>query len=64
MEQVPGCVDEDEEAKLAEWEETGAMEIVDDVDVEAFRTQADAYLRENFNAGAARRLRGHPGTPE
>ena len=26
------------------------MEVVDDVDVEAFRTQADAYLRENFNA--------------
>ena len=25
------------------------MEVVDDVDVEAFRTQADAYLRENFN---------------
>lgn len=48
MEQVPGCVDEDEQAKLAEWQETGAMEIVDDVDVEAFRTQADAYLRENF----------------
>ena len=27
----------------------GDMEVVDDVDVEAFRTQADAYLRENFN---------------
>ncbi|NUU15780.1 DctP family TRAP transporter solute-binding subunit [Cellulomonas humilata] len=48
MEQVPGCVDEDEQAKLAEWQETGAMEVVDDVDVDAFRTQADAYLRENF----------------
>ena len=48
MEQVPGCVDEDEQAKLAEWEETGAMEVVDDVDVEAFRTKADAYLQENF----------------
>ena len=48
MEQVPGCVDEDEKAKLAEWQETGAMEVVDDVDVEAFRTKADAYLRENF----------------
>ncbi|MBJ7356656.1 DctP family TRAP transporter solute-binding subunit [Nocardioides sp.] len=47
-EQVPGCVAEDEEATLAEWEESGAMEVVDDVDVEAFRSQADAYLRENF----------------
>ena len=34
---------------LAEWEESGDLEIVDDVDVEAFRTQVDAYLRENFN---------------
>ena len=25
------------------------MEVVDDVDVEAFRSQADTYLRENFN---------------
>jgi CheY-like chemotaxis protein len=25
------------------------MEVVDDVDVEAFRTQADEYLRENFS---------------
>ena len=47
-EQVPGCVAEDEEKILAEWEESGAMEVVDDVDVEAFRTQADEYLRENF----------------
>ena len=28
---------------------SGDMEVVDDVDVEAFRTQADAYLRDNFN---------------
>lgn len=48
-EQVPGCVAEDEEATLAEWTENGDMEVVDDVDIEAFRTQADAYLRENFN---------------
>ena len=46
---MPGCVAEDEEATLAEWAETGDMEVVDDVDVEAFRTQVDAYLRENFN---------------
>ena len=48
-EQVPGCVAEDEEKILADWEESGAMEVVDDVDVEAFRSQADAYLRDNFN---------------
>lgn len=49
VEQVPGCVDEDEQATLSEWEQAGAIEIVDDVDVEAFRSRADSYLRENFN---------------
>jgi TRAP-type transport system periplasmic protein len=49
VEQVPGCVAEDEETTLSEWQESGAMEVVDDVDVEAFRTQVDSYLRENFN---------------
>ena len=48
-EQVPECVAEDEEATLAEWEESGDMKVVDDVDVEAFRSQADAYLRDNFD---------------
>ena len=48
-EQVPECVAEDEEKTLAEWEESGDMEVVDDVDVEAFRSQADTYLRDNFN---------------
>ena len=49
VDQVPGCVTEDEEKTLAEWRENGAMEVVDDVDVEAFRAQVDTYLRENFN---------------
>jgi tripartite ATP-independent transporter DctP family solute receptor len=48
-EQVPQCVAEDEEKTLAEWQESGAMEVVDDVDVEAFRSQADEYLRDNFD---------------
>ena len=37
------------------------MEVVDDVDVDAFRTQADEYLRDNFNADQLGDLRGHPG---
>ncbi|WP_244930948.1 DctP family TRAP transporter solute-binding subunit [Nocardioides sp. W7] len=49
VEQVPGCVAEDEAATLAEWEEGDELEIVDDVDVEAFRTQVDTYLREEFD---------------
>ncbi|WP_116950941.1 DctP family TRAP transporter solute-binding subunit [Jiangella endophytica] len=47
--QVPGCVDEDEQTTLTDWQDAGAIEVVDDVDVEAFRTRADTYLRENFN---------------
>ena len=48
-EQVPQCVADDEETTLAEWADSGAMEVVDDVDADAFRTQADTYLRENFD---------------
>ncbi|MGH3307328.1 MAG: DctP family TRAP transporter solute-binding subunit [Nocardioides sp.] len=49
VEQVPGCVEDDEAKILAEWKESGALEVVDDVDVEAFRSQVDSYLRDNFN---------------
>ena len=49
-EQVPQCVADDEEKTLAEWKASGDMKVVDDVDVEAFRAQADAYLRDNFDA--------------
>jgi len=48
--EVPGCVAEDEEKILAEWEESGDMKVVEDVDVEAFRSQADAYFSDNFDA--------------
>jgi tripartite ATP-independent transporter DctP family solute receptor len=48
-EKVPECVAEDEEATLAEWEESGDMKVVDDVGVEAFRSQADDYLRDHFD---------------
>jgi tripartite ATP-independent transporter DctP family solute receptor len=47
--QVPGCVDEDEQKTLQDWKDTDAISIVDDVDVDAFRTMADSYLREHFN---------------
>ena len=49
VEQVPGCVEEDEQKTLDKWAESGDLEVVDDVDVEAFRTQVDSYLRDNFN---------------
>ena len=46
--EVPTCVAEDEEKTLADWEETGDMKIVDDVDVDAFRSQAEEYFTENY----------------
>jgi len=49
VEQVPGCVEEDEQKILDKWKKSGEIKIVDDVDVEAFRTQVDSYLRDNFN---------------
>ncbi len=49
IEEVPGCVEEDEGKTLDEWKESGALEVVDDVDVEAFRSQVDSYLRDDFN---------------
>ena len=48
MDQVPQCVEEFEAQTLAAWGADGTIEIVDDVDVDAFRTKAEAYLRENF----------------
>ncbi|WP_370615648.1 DctP family TRAP transporter solute-binding subunit [Mumia sp. Pv 4-285] len=49
VDEVPGCVAEDEQKTLDAWSESGSLEVVDDVDVDAFREKADAYLRENFN---------------
>jgi tripartite ATP-independent transporter DctP family solute receptor len=46
----PACVVEAEETILAGFRESGAMEIVEDVDREAFRELAEPYLRENFTA--------------
>ncbi|GAA5165524.1 DctP family TRAP transporter solute-binding subunit [Ornithinimicrobium tianjinense] len=46
--EVPGCVEEAEQAALDEWRSSGDMEIVEDVDVEAFRAKAKAYFEENL----------------
>lgn len=46
--QMPGCVEEAEAATLAEWEESGDVEVVDDVDTAAFEEQADAWFRDNL----------------
>jgi tripartite ATP-independent transporter DctP family solute receptor len=48
MTEVPKCVEEFETKTLEEWRAGNVIEIVEDVDREAFRTKAEAYLRENF----------------
>jgi hypothetical protein len=45
---VPQCVEESEQEMLAQWKESGDFKIVDDVDIEAFRSKAEPYLREHF----------------
>ncbi|MEU2200194.1 DctP family TRAP transporter solute-binding subunit [Isoptericola sp. NPDC019482] len=48
VEQMPGCVEEAEQKILEGWEADGAIEIVDDVDRDAFAQQTDAWFRENL----------------
>ena len=50
MVQEPECAAEAEEEILAAWRASGAIEIVEDVDRDAFRAKAEPYLRENFTA--------------
>ena len=42
------CVEEFETTTLEDWRANNTIEIVEDVDREAFQTKAEAYLRENF----------------
>jgi tripartite ATP-independent transporter DctP family solute receptor len=49
MVQEPECAAEAEEEILAGWRESGNMEIVEDVDRDAFRELAEPYLRDNFD---------------
>lgn len=46
--EVTDCVAEEEAATLEEWKAAGEWEIIEDVDVDAFREKALAYLEENF----------------
>jgi tripartite ATP-independent transporter DctP family solute receptor len=48
MVEEPVCAAETEDEIKATWEADGTMEIVDDVDRDAFREMAEPYLRENF----------------
>ncbi len=48
MVQEPECVTEIETEILDEWRADDTIEIVEDVDRDAFRAKAEPYLRENF----------------
>jgi tripartite ATP-independent transporter DctP family solute receptor len=48
VEQMPGCVEEAEQKILDRWEQEDAVEMVDDVDREAFAEQTDAWFRDNL----------------
>jgi tripartite ATP-independent transporter DctP family solute receptor len=48
VDQVGDCVAEDEQKTLEEWKSGGKFTVVEDVDVQAFRTKAEAYLRANL----------------
>jgi tripartite ATP-independent transporter DctP family solute receptor len=52
VDQVSGCVAEDEQKTLDEWKAGGKFDVVEDVDVAAFRTKAEAYLRANLKGEA------------
>jgi len=48
MVEEPKCVVDAEKAILDEFRAGGTMQVIEDVDREAFRTRAEPYLRENF----------------
>lgn len=48
VEQIPGCVEEEEQEQLTAWEESGDFEVVDDVDIDTFSAQTDDWFRENL----------------
>lgn len=48
VEQMPGCVEEAETEILDRFESEGKMQIVEDVDVDAFSEQTDAWFRDNL----------------
>lgn len=48
VEKMPGCVEDAEQKVLDKWKSDDAIEIVDDVDKEAFAEQTDTWFRKNL----------------
>jgi TRAP-type transport system periplasmic protein len=49
MVQEPQCAADSEEQILAGWRDSGALQIVDDVNRDAFREKVEPYLRDHYN---------------
>jgi tripartite ATP-independent transporter DctP family solute receptor len=49
VEQVPGCVAQDEKQILDGWRTGGQFQVVEDVDAAAFRARVEPYLRANLS---------------
>ena len=58
--EVPQCVEEFETTTLEDWRANGTIEIVEDVDREAFQTKAEAVPPRELHAGAGPGPRGDP----
>lgn len=43
------CIEDAEERLLEEWRSSGAMTVVDDVDVDAFKERAEEYFLDNYD---------------
>jgi tripartite ATP-independent transporter DctP family solute receptor len=52
VDQVPGCVEEAEQKILDEYRSGDEIEVVDDVDTDAFREKTDAWFRQNLQGGS------------
>ena len=52
IDQVPGCVEEAEQELLDEYAAGDDIEVVDDVDIDGFREQTDAWFRDNLEGGS------------
>ncbi|WP_425843594.1 DctP family TRAP transporter solute-binding subunit [Agrococcus sp. TSP3-2-1] len=48
---VRGCIEDEEESYVAEWRESGAIEVNDQVDVEHFRARATELIPDSFEWG-------------
>lgn len=52
IDKVPGCVEEFDKEILDKYRSGDDIEVVDDVDIDGFREQTDAWFRKNLDGGS------------